>query len=237
MWVLAACHAYHNRKEGNDQESIQLPNTFRQRYQRERRTHLKQRHHNQNTASRKAKGQFLFLFYLFIFFFCFLLLFFFFFFVLFFVFFLGVFLFLFFFFFFFKKKKKKKGQTAIQNKKFARTFQYMQIQIMTEIVNHSRSTALEWSVKTLLGVRVGGVVIWKQSAKLCRDKNPDNSLIYFFYFFISVYFFLFYFLLYFFLYGMCEKGYYAICEQRWPWSVCARSLIRAFSVCQYSTIL
>ena len=28
-----------NRKEGNDQESIQLPNTLRRRYQRERRTH------------------------------------------------------------------------------------------------------------------------------------------------------------------------------------------------------
>ena len=36
-----------SRKEGNDQESIQLPNTFRPRHQRERRTHLKQRHHNQ----------------------------------------------------------------------------------------------------------------------------------------------------------------------------------------------
>ena len=44
-----------NRKEGNDQESIQLPNTFRPRHQMERRTHLKQRHHNQNTTSRKRQ--------------------------------------------------------------------------------------------------------------------------------------------------------------------------------------
>ena len=48
-----------NRKEHIDQESIQLPNTFRPRHQTERRTHLKQRHHNQNTTSRKPKGQFL----------------------------------------------------------------------------------------------------------------------------------------------------------------------------------
>ena len=49
-----------NRKEGSDQESIQLPNNFRQRHQRERMTHLKQRHHNQNTTSRKPKGSFRF---------------------------------------------------------------------------------------------------------------------------------------------------------------------------------
>ena len=48
-----------NRKEGNDQESIQLPKTFCPRHQRERRMHLKQRHHNQNTTSRKPNGQFL----------------------------------------------------------------------------------------------------------------------------------------------------------------------------------
>ena len=49
-----------NRKEIIDQESIQIPNTFRSRHQRERRrTHLKQRHHNQNTTSKKPKGQFL----------------------------------------------------------------------------------------------------------------------------------------------------------------------------------
>ena len=47
------------RTEGNDQESIQVPNTFRPRHQRERRTHLKQRHHNQNITSRKPKGQFI----------------------------------------------------------------------------------------------------------------------------------------------------------------------------------
>ena len=51
------CHA--SRKEGNDQESIQCPNTLRPSHQRERRTYLKQRHHNQNTTNRKPKGQFL----------------------------------------------------------------------------------------------------------------------------------------------------------------------------------
>ena len=50
---------YPNRKEGNYQESIQLPNTFRPRHQRERRTHLKQQHRNQNTTSRKPKVQLL----------------------------------------------------------------------------------------------------------------------------------------------------------------------------------
>ena len=53
---LETSYGYPNRKEGNGQESIQLPNTFRQRHQRERRTHLKQRHHNQNTSGRKPKG-------------------------------------------------------------------------------------------------------------------------------------------------------------------------------------
>ena len=47
-----------NRKEGNDQESIQSHNTFHPKHQRERRTHLMQRHNNQNTTSRKPKGQF-----------------------------------------------------------------------------------------------------------------------------------------------------------------------------------
>ena len=43
----------------------------------------------------------------------------------------------------------KIGQTPIKNKNFIR--KYMQKHTMTEIVNHSGSTALEWSVKTLLG--------------------------------------------------------------------------------------
>ena len=73
-------------------------------HQSERRTYLKQQHHNQNTTSRTPKGQFLF---------------------------------------------QTIGQTAIQNKIFTRT--YMQRHTMAEIVNHSRSTALERSVKTLLG--------------------------------------------------------------------------------------
>ena len=48
-----------NKKEGNDQEMIQLSNTFRPRHKRERRTHLKQRHHKQTTTSRELKGHFL----------------------------------------------------------------------------------------------------------------------------------------------------------------------------------
>ena len=49
---------YINKKEGNDQESIQLSNTFRPRHKRERKTNLKQQPHNQNTTSKKPKGQF-----------------------------------------------------------------------------------------------------------------------------------------------------------------------------------
>ena len=48
-----------NREEGNGQKSIQLPNPFRPRHQRERRRHLKQQHHNQNITRRKPKEQFL----------------------------------------------------------------------------------------------------------------------------------------------------------------------------------
>ena len=75
---------------------------FRSRHQR--RTHLKQRHHNQNTTNRMPKGPFL---------------------------------------------SQTSGQTAIKNKKESKT--YMERHTMTEIVNHSRSTVLERSVKTLLG--------------------------------------------------------------------------------------
>ena len=80
---------------------------FRSRHQRERRTHLKQRHHNQNTTNRMPKGPFL---------------------------------------------SQTSGQTVIKNdnnKKISKT--YMQRHTMTEIVNQSRSTALERSVETLLG--------------------------------------------------------------------------------------
>ena len=49
---------FFNRKEGNDQKSIQLPNTFRPSHQGKRKTHLKQRLHNQNTTSRKPNRQF-----------------------------------------------------------------------------------------------------------------------------------------------------------------------------------
>ena len=44
-----------NRKEGNDQESIQLPKPFCPRHQRKRRTHLKQRHHNQNILQAESQ--------------------------------------------------------------------------------------------------------------------------------------------------------------------------------------
>ena len=46
-----------NRKESNDQESIKLPNTFRPRHQRERRTHLKQRHKENTTNQNKQKAK------------------------------------------------------------------------------------------------------------------------------------------------------------------------------------
>ena len=72
LWVLISVFVYNtavflqyprfltllNKKEGNDHESIQSPNTFHPRHQRERWTHLMQRHNNQNTTSRKPKGQF-----------------------------------------------------------------------------------------------------------------------------------------------------------------------------------
>ena len=93
-----------NRKEGNDQEPIQLPNTFRPETKRERRTHLKQRHHNQNTTSRKPKQQFL------------------------------------------SQKLAERLSKII--KKITRA--YMQRHTTAEIVNHSRSTALERSEKILL---------------------------------------------------------------------------------------
>ena len=51
------CHL--NRKESNNQESKQLHDTLSPKHQRDKRTHLKQRHHKQNTTSRKPKGQFL----------------------------------------------------------------------------------------------------------------------------------------------------------------------------------
>ena len=44
-----------NRKEGNDQESTQSPNTFRPRHRKGKRTHLNQWQHNQNTTDQKAK--------------------------------------------------------------------------------------------------------------------------------------------------------------------------------------
>ena len=95
------CVCIANKKESNNLESIQLPNTFRRRHQRERRTHLKQRH--QNTTSSSQKDNFF---------------------------------------------SKKIGQTAIQNKNFTRT--YMQRRTTIEVINHSRSTGLERSVKIFL---------------------------------------------------------------------------------------
>ena len=45
-----------SRKEGNDQESVQLPNAFRPRHQRERRAYLKQWHHNQHYRQKAKKA-------------------------------------------------------------------------------------------------------------------------------------------------------------------------------------
>ena len=77
---------------------------FRSRRKREKRTHIKQWHHNQNTTSRKPKEQFL-------------------------------------------SPKLAKCLSKIKN--VTRT--YMQRHTMTEAVNHSKSTALERSIKILLG--------------------------------------------------------------------------------------
>ena len=52
-----------------------------------------------------------------------------------------------------KPKGQFLSQTTIKNKNFSRT--YMQRQTMTEIVNHSRNTAPERSVKLLLGLDGG----------------------------------------------------------------------------------
>ena len=51
------CHLG-NRKKGNDQESIQLPNTFRPRHQRERSMHLKQWYHNQTLQEKRQKDNY-----------------------------------------------------------------------------------------------------------------------------------------------------------------------------------
>ena len=48
-----------NRKEGNDQESIQLSQTSHQRHQRERNTNTKYLDPNGNITSRKPNGQLL----------------------------------------------------------------------------------------------------------------------------------------------------------------------------------
>ena len=117
-------------KEGYDQESIKLPNIFRSKHQRERRTFLTQRHHNQNTTSRKPKGQFL---------------------------------------------SQKDGQMAIQNENCTRT--YMQRHTMTEIVNHTKSTTLERSVKYVGKGRwdVGGAYInftWPQPSQSFQSIDP-----------------------------------------------------------------
>ena len=89
-----SCHS--NRKEGNDQESIQLPNTFRSKTPKGKKDALKA------TVSESKH---------------------------------------------YKQKAKKK-------KKFSRT--YMSRHTMAVIVNHSKSTALERSVKILLGEGGGG---------------------------------------------------------------------------------
>ena len=85
-----------DRKECNDQESIQLPNTFcsKTRKEKEKKDAPRAKGHNQTTTSRKPKGQFL---------------------------------------------SQKLAKRLSKVKKFTR-----------EIVNHSRRSALERSVKILL---------------------------------------------------------------------------------------
>ena len=84
-----------NRKEGNDQESIQIPNTFRSKTPKEKKHALKVMAPQSKHYKQKAKRPFF----------------------------------------------SKNGQTAIQDKQFTKTC--MQRHTMTDIVNHSRSTALE----------------------------------------------------------------------------------------------
>ena len=94
--------------------------------ERERRTHLKQRHHNQNTTSRKPKGQFL---------------------------------------------TQTIGQNGVSKIKVS----YMQRHIMTELVNHGRSTALEWSVKPLLGICVFCTceIKVREKSRECHNHKPQ----------------------------------------------------------------
>ena len=63
-----------------------------------------------------------------------------------------------------KKKKKKNKQTATQNKNT-----YMQRHAMKEIVNQSRSTALEGSVQILLETLLKLIL---------RDHNPNFVFVY-----------------------------------------------------------
>ena len=104
IYMYSLIRDFANRKEGDDQESIQLPETFRPRYQIERRTRLtapQSRHYKQKARRtgfppNRPNG--------------------------------------------YQKNKK------IEKKEITRT--YMQ---MTEIVNHSRSTALDRQIKHYWG--------------------------------------------------------------------------------------
>ena len=87
-----------SRKEDNDQESVQLPNTFRSKTPKGKKDALKVTTPQSNHCSRKPKGQFL----------------------------------------------PKNGQMTIRNKNFTKI--YKQRHTMIDIVNHSRSTALERSI-------------------------------------------------------------------------------------------
>ena len=100
-----------NKKEGNDQESKQLPNTFRFKTPKGKKGALKAPAPQSKHYKQKAKRTVSF---------------------------------------------PKFCQTAIQNIYFTKT--YMQRHTMTEILNYSRSTALERSVKILMGVGLKSIL-------------------------------------------------------------------------------
>ena len=72
----------------------------------------------------------------------------------------------------------KNGQTAIQNKKFTRT--YMQRRTMTEIVNHSRSTALDGQKKFYWGLYRFYVVTNRHDIGASIDLLADSFKMFFF---------------------------------------------------------
>lgn len=58
-YLLYFVHVVRKRSDGNDQESIQLPQTSHPSHQRENNTNIKQFHHTENVTRGKPKGQLL----------------------------------------------------------------------------------------------------------------------------------------------------------------------------------